>query len=141
MLELFGCPVEKLDDPIFVRDALRNAAGVSRSSLLKEVSHRFAPQGVTALGLLAESHISIHTWPEHGYAAADIFTCGKTAEPEKACQYLVDVFEARRHSMRKLARGVVTSGTATDDTPPRDVKDPVKDDAPWRAPSFAPISG
>jgi S-adenosylmethionine decarboxylase len=70
-----------------------------------EVSHKFHPQGVTALGLLSESHISIHTWPEHGYAAADVFTCGDRANPQRACNYLLKAFEATRHSLTKLVRG------------------------------------
>ena len=63
ILELFECPPEKLDDVAFVEDALSRAAEIARSTLLNEVSHRFHPQGVTALALLAESHISVHTWP------------------------------------------------------------------------------
>jgi S-adenosylmethionine decarboxylase len=70
-----------------------------------EVTHQFEPHGVTALGLLAESHISIHTWPEYGYAACDVFTCGQTANPQQACQYLVCVFRAARHSLTKMVRG------------------------------------
>ena len=75
-------------------------------TLLKLSSHQFHPQGVTAVGLLAESHLSIHTWPEHGYAAVDVFTCGEEARPQQACDYLVKRFAARRHSLVVLPRGV-----------------------------------
>ena len=53
---------------------------------MHKIHHRFEPQGVTGLALLAESHISIHTWPESGYAAVDVFTCGDHTMPENACQ-------------------------------------------------------
>jgi S-adenosylmethionine decarboxylase len=105
ILELYDCPPELLNDEAYVKQSLRTAVDRGLSSMLQEVSHRFHPQGVTALGLLAESHISIHTWPEFGYAAADVFTCGDRAQPENACRYLVEAFRAGRHTFRRLARG------------------------------------
>lgn len=105
MIELWGCPPEVLDDPAAVRVAMLAAIAASRCTLLSECSHRFAPQGVTIVGLLAESHISIHTWPEHGYAAADVFTCGTEGEPEAACLELVRALGAARHELRTVARG------------------------------------
>jgi S-adenosylmethionine decarboxylase len=104
ILELYGCPSSLLDDPSFIRKHLQEAAKQAKSTLLGEVLHEFEPQGVTALMLLAESHISIHTWPERGYAAVDVFTCGQHTEPEKACLYLADVFQAREHSLSKVPR-------------------------------------
>ena len=145
LLDLYDCPVTKLDDPKFVVETLRRAAALSGSALLSEVSHRFHPQGVTALGLLAESHISIHTWPENSYAAADIFTCGETTSPEKACEFLVDAFEARRHRLIRLERGCEHSrpeaaganavAAARDENPVPDESVPCPD------PRFARISG
>jgi S-adenosylmethionine decarboxylase len=105
ILELYDCPVGLLNDATFVRKALREAVEASGATLLHEVAHAFEPQGVTALGLLSESHISIHTWPELGYLGADIFTCGSVAVPERACEHLALAFQARRHKMRKLPRG------------------------------------
>ena len=106
ILELHGCPPDLLNDVMFVRDAIEHASTQSLSTLLKLTSHQFYPQGVTAVGLLAESHVSIHTWPEHGYAAVDIFTCGEDAEPQRACQYLTERFAARKHSLVILPRGI-----------------------------------
>jgi S-adenosylmethionine decarboxylase len=105
IVELYGCPRELLNDEQFVKNAVREATSHGLATLMGEVSHQFQPHGVTALGLLAESHISIHTWPEHGYAAADVFTCGDTANPQRACAYLISVFQANRHSLTKLVRG------------------------------------
>jgi S-adenosylmethionine decarboxylase len=105
MVELYDCPFDLLNDRDFITQSLREAVDHGNAELLGEVSHQFAPQGVTALGLLAESHISIHTWPEHGYAACDVFTCGERADAEAACLHLVDALRAGRHSMTKLTRG------------------------------------
>ena len=104
-MELYDCPVVLLNDVEFVKQALIDSSEQSLSTLLEQVSHRFHPHGVTALGLLAESHIAIHTWPEHGYAAADIFTCGDRAVPVRACEFLVRAFQAERHELVQLERG------------------------------------
>ena len=104
ILELHGCPADRLDDEAFVRQALEEASQQGLATLLKLTSHHFEPQGVTALGLLAESHISIHTWPESGYAAIDVFTCGD-ANPQMACGFLVEAFAAAEHSLQEIVRG------------------------------------
>lgn len=106
ILELFDCPAEVLNDATLVKNALRDAARASRSTLLHEVHHRFTPQGVTALALLAESHISVHTWPELGYAAADVFTCGDETLPERGCELLTQRLGAQRYSLRHIERGL-----------------------------------
>ena len=110
ILELYGCSPQVLNDESFVRGAVEKASRQSLSELLKLSSHKFDPQGVTAGGLLAESHLSIHTWPEHGYAAVDIFTCGQQARPHQACEFLVRHFAAREHSLRILPRGEGVGG-------------------------------
>ena len=112
ILEMFDCPVSLLDDVGFVKRALAEAAKTGLSTLLNQVSHRFHPQGVTAVGLLAESHLSIHTWPEYQYAGADMFTCGHTADPKAACLHLVNVFKAGRYDLICLPRG---DGTPLED--------------------------
>jgi S-adenosylmethionine decarboxylase len=105
ILELHGCPHDILDNETLVRKAIVTASEKALSTLLHLSSHRFEPQGVTAVGLLAESHISIHTWPELGYAACDIFTCGESARPTEACDYLAAVLQADSQSLQVLARG------------------------------------
>ena len=68
------------------------------------ISNKFEPQGVTAIALLAESHISIHTWPESNYSAVDIFTCGQNMFPEIASQYLIEALKAEEHFLRIIER-------------------------------------
>ena len=76
LFTLKGCAADDLDDEGFIRDVLYQASVWCKSTMLHLKSHKFEPQGVTAVALLAESHISIHTWPENGTAVCDIFTCG-----------------------------------------------------------------
>ncbi|MEM9136495.1 MAG: adenosylmethionine decarboxylase [Cyanobacteria bacterium P01_F01_bin.42] len=104
ILELYECPGVLLNDQDFVRETLKQAAEVAQSALLGELSHQFEPQGVTALVMLAESHISIHTWPETGYAAVDVFTCGESTQPEAACRFIAKTLEAGRYELSTLFR-------------------------------------
>tara|TARA_B100001287_G_scaffold264177_1_gene255751 strand:+ start:63 stop:506 length:444 start_codon:yes stop_codon:yes gene_type:complete len=104
LLELYGCNSEKLNDEIFLRYKIDNASKLARASVLKLVSNKFEPYGVTAIALLAESHLSIHTWPESQYAAIDIFTCGKNMRPNLASQFLIDQLEATNHILKIINR-------------------------------------
>lgn len=108
ILELYDCDASRLDDEAFLRDTITNAAKRAGATLLNLITHRFQPQGVTGLALLAESHISIHTWPESGYAAVDVFTCGDHTMPEKACQVLWEELGAGRHKLTSFRRETPT---------------------------------
>lgn len=100
--ELFDC--QNINNLSFVRTALIEAARVCGATILHTKFHQFSPQGLTGYILLAESHISIHTWPEYNYAAVDVFTCGPM-NTEKAVHYLVGQFNAQKVDIRKMERG------------------------------------
>ena len=104
LLELYRCDCEKLNDESFLRCALNRAAKLANATVLNLISNKFEPQGVTAIALLAESHISIHTWPESNYSAVDIFTCGQKMLPELASQYLIEALKAEEHFLRVMER-------------------------------------
>ena len=104
LLELYRCNYEKLNDESFLRCTLNKAAKLANATVLNLMSNKFDPQGVTAIALLAESHISIHTWPESHYSAVDIFTCGQNMMPELASQYLIEALTAEEHSLRVIER-------------------------------------
>lgn len=108
ILELYECPNHLLNDFEFISQALKEAVKQAKSTLLKELTHQFEPYGITAIALLAESHISVHTWPEIGYVAVDMFSCGEDAEPEKACHYLTEAFQASKHVLLTLPRGRIS---------------------------------
>ena len=104
LLELYRCDCEKLNDESFLRCILNRAAKLANATVLNLISNKFEPQGVTAIALLAESHISIHSWPESNYSAVDIFTCGQNMQPELASQYLIETLNAEEHFLRVLKR-------------------------------------
>jgi len=94
LFTLKGCNTSLLDDEGFIRDTLYQAANECKSTLLAINSHKFEPQGVTCVVMLAESHISIHTWPENGMAVCDVFTCGDHTTPQDAVSYMYQEFES-----------------------------------------------
>ena len=104
LLELYRCDFEKINDESYLRCSLNRAAKVANATVLNLISNKFEPQGVTAIALLAESHISIHTWPESYYAAVDIFTCGQNMNPEFASQYLIEALNVEEHFLRVIER-------------------------------------
>ena len=104
LLELYGCNYDKLNDESFLRCTLNNAAKLANATVLSLISNKFEPQGVTAIALLAESHLSIHTWPEAHYSAADIFTCGQNMKPDISCKYLIEALMAEEHLLRIINR-------------------------------------
>tara|TARA_B100000965_G_scaffold211946_1_gene177106 strand:- start:326 stop:793 length:468 start_codon:yes stop_codon:yes gene_type:complete len=106
ILELYECDHEKLNDEAFIRTTITSSAKIAGATLINLVTHSFKPQGVTGLALLAESHISIHTWPEIGYAAIDVFTCGDHTMPEKACKVLFKDFLAKNYSFKNIGREI-----------------------------------
>ncbi len=104
--ELSGCPYGQLNDQASLVQALRDCALAAGAKVLGVQSHQFSPQGVTAIALLAESHISIHSWPEHGYAAVDVFTCGPAMKPEAAVSYLQTALSASEVKVTVVPRGM-----------------------------------
>jgi S-adenosylmethionine decarboxylase len=109
IVDLHGCPASLLNDHDLIRNRLKETTERYGLSLLQIVSNRFEPQGVTAVGLLAESHLSIHTWPEHCYAAVDIFTCGSDQNLRAACVFIAASLQAKESTVLRLQRGVLAA--------------------------------
>lgn len=112
ILEACEANEELLNNKDFIMESLREAIIKSNATLMDEMSIEFTPQGITAVCLLSESHISIHTWPEKNYAAIDIFTCGKHCDPLAACNYLVKAFESNNPKIKIIARGYEETNNA-----------------------------
>ncbi|MBI5795972.1 MAG: adenosylmethionine decarboxylase [Planctomycetes bacterium] len=111
ILEMWGCCKDTIDNVEVVKEILVKAAESVKATLVDVVCHRFSPYGVTGVAILAESHIAVHTWPEHGYAAADIFICGSTINPRNAASYMAEAFYAKETSFLELKRGDFVSRT------------------------------
>ena len=107
LLELKDCNREVLNDLGFLKGILLAAASEAGATVLGESFHQFKPQGVSGVVIIAESHLFIHTWPECGYAAVDIFTCGNSVQPEKAAQKLIRELGAKNHSILEIQRGIL----------------------------------
>lgn len=104
--ELDGCDEAVLSDTASIRSHLVEAARRAGATVLAEETFEFKNGGVSGFVLLAESHISIHTWPEHHYAAIDIYTCGSHTMPDKGAIHLADMLGATQVRMTSLSRGV-----------------------------------
>jgi S-adenosylmethionine decarboxylase len=103
LLNLYGCSFSLLNDSEFLIDLLENAAYASGATVLQTVYKKFDPQGVTVLCLLSESHISIHTWPEEGKAACDVYTCG-TSNPKIGCDIIIEQLKSENHTLSYIER-------------------------------------
>ena len=106
ILELYQCDQGKLNDEAFIRTTMTSSAKIAGATLINLITHSFSPQGVTGLALLAESHISIHTWPEIGYAAIDVFTCGNHTMPVNACELFSKELAAKQCSLKNIIREI-----------------------------------
>ena len=106
IIELSECNADILRSVDRVASILVAAAKEANAEILQTAFHHFAPDGVSGVVVIAESHLSIHTWPEFGYAAMDIYTCGDRTEPWKACRYAAAEFQAKQMLTTEVRRGV-----------------------------------
>lgn len=104
-MDLREVPFDTLNDAEFLRTSMVEAAQRCGATVVGENFIKFSPQGVTGVLVLSESHLSIHTYPEEGFAAIDCYTCGTTVDPEVACDYLKKVLGGRVAGYRALLRG------------------------------------
>ncbi|HAA89503.1 MAG: S-adenosylmethionine decarboxylase proenzyme [Thermoanaerobacterales bacterium 50_218] len=107
LAEFYGCAFDRLNDVEKVKQYMVEAALVAGAEIRESVFHKFSPQGVSGVVVISESHLAIHTWPELGYAAVDVFTCGEKVDPWDACKYLVEKFEAAHMTATEVKRGIV----------------------------------
>ena len=105
VIEFFDCQ-DTLDDVRSVQLSLQKAIKQTQLTTLHSYFHRFRPCGVTGVILLRESHLSIHTWPEDGYAAIDLFTCGSRADALRACRSLIKSLKPRKVKRREIVLGI-----------------------------------
>lgn len=106
LIELFGCAPDSLKQESSVGDAMRRAADESEATVVAESFHEFQPYGVSGAVIIQESHYTIHTWPEHGYAAVDLFYCGGTVHVHKAVDVLMERFKPERMKFLVVRRGI-----------------------------------
>ena len=118
LVELRDCDLSVLSSLDKVRSAMVSAAEAASATIVDVSFHEFSPFGISGMVIIAESHLSIHTWPEYGYAAVDIFTCGDLLKPSEAVSYLIRQFGSKNPSVVEIKRGIIA--------PARDLKLPHK---------------
>lgn len=106
LAEFYGCTPEILNNTDSIKRDMVAAALEAGAEVRETVFHRFSPQGVSGVVVISESHLAIHTWPEFGYAAVDVFTCGQTVDPWVSCDYLKQKFSAKNMTAREIKRGI-----------------------------------
>ncbi|XOA42564.1 MAG: adenosylmethionine decarboxylase [Candidatus Nealsonbacteria bacterium] len=103
--EFWGSKI--IEDSKEIEKILITAAEKGGNTPLEVTTHKFLPQGITGVVLLAESHIALHAWPEYNYLAIDIFTCGEKAFPDKSLNYLRKKFNPKKVEIKKIKRGTI----------------------------------
>ena len=107
LIELKDCDTELLNDIEYLRTLLTDVARSIGATVIQDSFYKFTPQGVSGVIIIAESHISIHTWPEYSYAAVDVFTCGDVIEPRNAVKPMSERLKAKSTTYIELKRGVL----------------------------------
>ncbi len=105
VVDCWGCN-EQIASAAAVRAAVEEAVARAGVTLLNLAVHEFHPQGVSAVALLAESHLFVHAWPEKSYLAVDFFTCGKESMPEQVIQVICEAFRPAHTSIQHIERGI-----------------------------------
>ncbi len=105
VLDLYECETGHLDDLAWVKTTVVNAARAAGATIVEAVFHKFAPWGISGVVVIAESHLAIHIWPEHRYAAVDVFTCGESVQMDVATALLAREFRSKRPVQRRFTRG------------------------------------
>jgi len=106
IVEFSKCDKVILDDTEAIRSIMLNAAIAANATIVDHCFHKFSPIGVSGVVIIAESHITIHTWPEHGYCAIDIFTCGDLLKNNNALEVLKEGLKSQEEKVFKLERGL-----------------------------------
>lgn len=108
LLELREADPRMLNDVEKIKKVLLKAAEEAGATIIDYTFRKFSPQGVSGVVVIAESHLSIHTWPEYGYAAVDIFTCGESIQPEKAVSLIVEEMKCKSPFVMEVKRGILS---------------------------------
>lgn len=109
LVEYYDCDVNLLNKPAAIKEMMEGAARDARATIVESFIHQFSPFGVSGVVVIAESHLTIHTWPEFGYAAVDVFTCGDDLDPWRCYYYLLEKLKAKHSTTVELRRGTLNT--------------------------------
>ena len=105
-IDLYGCNTAQLNDVAYIKKCMEEAAEKAHATIINATFHHFSPHGVSGVVVIQESHLAIHTWPEHGFAAIDMFTCGDTIDAVAAYEHLKATLQATRSTIAEMQRGL-----------------------------------
>lgn len=105
LIDYYECDAKLINDLKHIRESMLEAAKRSKATIINDNFHQFSPQGISGVIVIAESHISIHTWPELGYASVDVYTCSDKMDAQAAIDFLKLSFKAERLHQTKVSRG------------------------------------
>ncbi len=128
--ELSNCDSKILDNLELLEQYLEEAVRLSGATIVRSVFHRYSPQGVSGVVVIAESHLSLHTWPEYAYAAVDFFACGESVDPYKAFNYIKDKLGSQSTQLSEIKRGLPSQTDEIIDHKPAQ-QDPPRQVAPF----------
>lgn len=107
LVELYGCDAKSITDVRRVEEIMVGAAKYAKATIVDVVFHSFNPHGISGVIVIQESHLTIHTWPEYGFASIDVYTCGNKVNPWQAYKYLAKHFKAKNVTALEMKRGVL----------------------------------
>ena len=106
LVEFYDCDSDKINDVEYIESSFLAATRASKATIISHNFHKFSPHGVSGVVVIAESHVTIHSWPEYNYAAVDIFTCGDTIDPWVIQEHLKKAFNSQNTSSMEMKRGM-----------------------------------
>ena len=125
LVEFLNCNADIMNDVTVIENSMVEAAQIAGATVINSTFHHFSPYGVSGVVVIQESHLAIHTWPEYGYAAVDLFTCGDSVDPWVSFEHLKKAFEASRYSALEMNRGsthILKKGDKTVQVKPNDAE-------------------
>ena len=106
LVEFYGCRTDILNNVDLISEKMSEAATEAGATVVDKMFRKFNPHGVSGMVMIEESHLSIHTWPEHGYAAVDLFTCGENVDPHHGFELLKVALQSDQYLVREIKRGL-----------------------------------
>ena len=114
LVELYNCNDDRINEVKAVESAMVDAVRSSGATIVNSEFHEFSPYGISGVVVIAESHVSIHTWPEYNYAAVDVFTCGEHIDPWVIQEALQQYFKSDTTSSMEIKRGLFKTAPGQD---------------------------
>ena len=105
LIDLYDCDYDKMEDLDYIKNVMHKLSEILGTTIKKEAFYQFSPYGISGVLIIAESHLTIHTWPEYKYAGIDLFTCSKKLNTDEAVKFLCESLNATKYEIKEINRG------------------------------------